>query len=470
MQNIINNEVLKWFYEISKIPRGSGNMVKIADYCENFAKERNLCCIRDEFNNIIIKKPAAKGYENISPVILQGHLDMVCEKEKGYEIDFLNDPIKLKVEGDFLSAEGTSLGADNGIAVAYIMAVLDSDKISHPPIEAVLTVDEEIGLLGASSIDLSSLNSKRLINIDIEDEGVFTVGCAGGARADITLPVSRESKEGTIYTIEISGLLGGHSGVQIDKNRGNSNVLMGRLLNNLSDVRIISLNGGMKDNVIPSRTTAEIMAENIDDAIELFGQIIKNELRASDGGVTVTFKKEQGSANVTDEKSTKDMIFLLNALPNGILKMSAEIKDLPETSLSMGILNLNQEELKIGYALRSSVESLKTALIEKITVISEYAGAKVEISGIYSGWEYDSNSKLRKTLVSVFKRMYNKEPVVEAIHAGLECGVFCEKIKGLDCISIGPDMYDIHSTDERVSISSVMRTWDFIKEILKELN
>ena len=398
---------------------------------------------------------------------------MVCEKREDCEIDFLKDPLRLKVDGDYIYAEGTTLGADNGIAVAYSLAVLESDEIEHPPIEAVFTVDEEIGLLGAGSIDLSMLKSKRLINMDIEDEGVFTVSCAGGATVCCELPLDFKVVKGNIYKITLSGLKGGHSGAEIDKNRGNSNVLMARLLNKLAishDISVSEISGGLKDNAIPVKTVAVIVTNSdIDEIIEEYNRILKNEYRTSDEGVYVSFEKTSGELNSSDFESSKKLIFLLNSLPEGIQKMSAEIEGLPETSLNMGKLNTENNIVTMSFSVRSAIETAKEALIEKIKTITEFAGGKISVSGIYSGWEFNKDSLLRKTMEDEYKKMFGKVPVIEAIHAGLECGMFTEKIKGLDCISIGPDIIDIHTPMERASISSIKRTWEFLKEVLKNL-
>ena len=473
LSNIEPKEVLYWFEEISKIPRGSGNMEGISNFCEKFAKERNLFCIKDEHGNVIITKEATSGYENREAVILQGHLDMVCEKKEDCDIDFLKDPLRLKVEGDYIYAEGTTLGADDGVAIAYILAILNSDDISHPPIEAVLTVDEEIGLLGAGSVDLSMLKSKRLINLDIEEEGVFTVSCAGGATVTCTLPVNFKNTCGNVYTITLSGLKGGHSGAEIDKNRGNSNVLMARLLNKLninSDILVSEIKGGLKDNAIPVKTTAKIVTkDNLDEIIINYNKILKNEYQTSDADVFVSFEKTKDKIMAADRESTDKIIFLLNSLPDGIQKMSADIEGLVETSLNMGKLLTEKDSVVMSFAVRSSVETEKEALIEKIKTITEFAGGKIDVSGVYSGWEYNKDSSLRKIMVNEYKKMYNKEPVIEAIHAGLECGMFTQKIKGLDCISIGPDIFDIHTPMERASISSLKRTWEFLKAVLKNV-
>lgn len=473
LSNINPKSVLYWFEEITKIPRGSGNMEKISSFCEEFAKKRNLFCLRDEFNNIIIKKPGTSGYENSEPVIIQGHLDMVCEKKNGVDFNFETDPLKIKIEGDFITADGTTLGADNGIAVAYALALLDSNELEHPELEVLLTVDEEIGLLGAACVDMSSLKGKRLINIDIEDEGVFTVGCAGGSNVDCMLPVNRENFDGYIYEISVSGLQGGHSGVEIDKNRANSNVVAARLLNHLSkicELRVFGFEGGMKNNVIPVKTDFTIVTDKACDCvIEDFDKIVKNEYKTSDKDIAVSFIKRKATLNALNKESTNKIIFLLTALPDGIQKMSADIKGLPETSLNMGISKLKEDKFILSFGLRSSVETQREALTEKLITITEFAGGTVDVSGVYPGWEYNQNSALRKIMIKVFEKMYGKKPVVEAIHAGLECGMFCNKIKGLDCISIGPDMYDIHTPMERVSISSVKNTWEFLLQVLKEL-
>lgn len=474
LENIQPKKVMAFFEDLSQIPHGSGNTKAISDYCVEFAKSHGYEYYQDSSNNIIIVCPPTAGYENSPTVIIQGHLDMVCEKDSGVDFDFTKDSLKLMVDGDFVTANGTTLGADDGIAVAMALAVMDDESIPHPRIEAVFTVDEEIGLLGATDIDASSLKGKIMLNIDSEIEGILTVSCAGGSTTKSIIPVNYTKTSGNICKLTISGLAGGHSGVEIDKNRANASVLMGRLLYALSqaaDIKICELEGGMKDNAIPSSASAVIITnDNISEIISEHDTIFKNEYKTSDSGVTVRAQllgSYQRSA--LDKKSTKAVISYLNCIPNGIQRMSAEIDGLVQTSLNLGILRLTSEALTASFSVRSSVGSEKEALNSRVALITELLGGSVEISGEYPAWEYQPHSKLRTLMAEVYREMYGEEPKIEAIHAGLECGVFCGKIEGLDCISFGPDLPEIHTPRERMSISSVKRVWEYLLEVLKRL-
>ncbi|MBE7020699.1 MAG: aminoacyl-histidine dipeptidase [Ruminococcaceae bacterium] len=475
MEAILNLEPKRVFYyfsEISKIPHGSGNTKKISDFCVEFARKEGLRYIQDEFNNVIIFKSAQNTVSD-KTVMLQGHLDMVCEKEPGYDIDFSNDPIALKVDGDWIRAEGTTLGGDDGIAIAYALAVLEDKSIVHPDIEAIFTVDEEIGLIGANSIDLTETKGNILLNIDSEQEGIFTVSCAGGATVSCVLPLNYSMSKGIGYKVCIDGLLGGHSGVEIDKYRANSNILAARLLNILCDkysIKLISLNGGLKDNAIPNLTVLEILSDSdIEDTVKEFEREVRNEFRVSDPDLKITVEKKRFEGMATDEELTLKASRLLLAQPNGIINMDLEIPGLVKTSLNMGILKTDPEKMEFSYSVRSSLKSEKSALIEKIKAVSELAGAKTNVSGEYSPWEYRADSDLRGKVTAVYERLFGKAPKYEAIHAGLECGVLAEKIDNLDAVSFGPDMPDIHTPKERASIASVKRVWDFLIELLADL-
>lgn len=476
LENLEPKSVFRFFEEMCAIPHGSGNTKQISDWCVSFAKERGLKYIQDSTNDVIIFKDGTAGYENAPALVLQGHLDMVCEKEPDCPIDFTKDGLKLAIDGDFLHAVGTTLGGDDGIAVAMTLAILDSKDIPHPPIEAVFTVDEETGMYGATDIDISMLKARRLINIDSEEEGILTVSCAGGATVDCQVPMNREMRQGTLCRIAVTGLMGGHSGIEIDKGRGNSSILMGRLLYRLSKempLHIKSLEGGQKDNAIARHTEAVLLVEEKDIAalkagVEAYAAILQHEFKTSDPGATATFEQQDACQEKTlDQASSEKAVFLLMNLPNGILAMSADIPGLVETSLNLGVLALRNDVLSAKFAVRSSVASSKEYMKERLTCISEYLGGKVSIAGDYPAWEFKKDSELRSLISSVYQDQCGKEPEIAAIHAGLECGIFSGKIEGLDCISIGPNMYGVHTSAEKISISSVERLWKLLLEVLK---
>lgn len=468
--------VFTFFEEICQIPHGSGNMEQISNFLKEFALKRNLEVIQDDFKNIIIIKEATKGYEEVEPVIIQGHMDMVTVKKPDCNIDFLKDGLHLNVEGDYLYAEGTSLGGDDGIAVAYSLALLDAQDISHPRLEVVITVDEEIGLLGATSIDLSMLKGKRLMNLDSEDEGIILTSCAGGARVKCSIPISCAHKKGIRYELIIDGLQGGHSGVEIHKERGNSNTIMGRMLDRIMkdvNVSVSTLQGGVADNVIAKSTKATIIVnsdecEKLEIIVEEFHKIMKQELASRDSNISIKFVKlEEKEEQVITRDSLKKVIVALFNMPEGIQSMSAEIHGLVQTSLNLGVLTMNKNEVILDYSVRSSVKSEKEKLVAKMESLASLLGAEIQVSGDYPAWEYKKDSKFRELLIEVYKEMYHKEPVIEAIHAGLECGILSVKIPGLDCVSLGPDMLDIHSTEEKLCITSVQRVWEYLLEVLK---
>ena len=469
--------VFSYFEDLCGIPHGSGNTRAVSDYCVSFAQAHGLEYRQDEMGNVIIIKPATPGYENAPAVMLQGHLDMVCEKDAALtELDMATTPLQLEVDGDLISAKGTTLGGDDGIAVAYALAVLAAEGLSHPRIEAVFTVDEEIGMLGAAAIDLTGLKSKFLINLDSEEEGIFLTSCAGGVTASAVLPVSRESVEGTAVELSVDGLQGGHSGVEIDKGRGNANMLMGRFLNRLSKrtaFRLLRLSGGMKDNAIPLSCQAVIVTEDaaaVSEAAAEYDTLLKHEYRTSDPGATVRASLlNQGKSQALTEESTRRAVCLLTNVPNGIQAMSMDIPGLVETSLNLGILRLEEDSLQLSFAVRSSVSSAKDAVVERLESITTAMGGSLTLAGDYPAWEYKKDSRLREILVETFRDQYGRDPEIQAIHAGVECGMLSGKIQGLDCISLGPDMTGVHTCHETLSISSVVRTWELLIEALRRL-
>ena len=473
LKEIQPREVLGFFEEMCAIPHGSGNTKAVSDWCADFARQRGLEYHQDGDNNIIIIKPATPGYEEARPVILQGHLDMVCEKEPGCAKDMATEGLDLAVEGDYIFARGTTLGGDDGIAVAMALAVLDSDRLEHPRIEAVFTVDEEIGLLGAGTLDVSPLQGRRMINIDSEEEGVFTVSCAGGNNTICTLPLVREPFSGAGLRVTVGGLAGGHSGSEIHKGRANANRLMGRLLRAAAEataLRVDAVQGGLKSNAIPVESTASLAAEDgpaAARAMERLARELENEYSATDPGLFVRVEEAPAASLPMDEVTTGRVICMLTCLPNGVQAMSPRIPGLVQTSLNLGILTCGEKELKAVFGVRSSVDSQKEMLKEQLACLMEQLGGAATYESEYTGWEYQPDSPLRELMVEVYRDQYGKEPRVEAIHAGLECGLFAGKLPGLDCVSMGPDLLDIHTPRERMSISSVQRTWKFLTEVLR---
>lgn len=473
--------VMHFFEEISAIPRGSFQEKAVSDYCVAFARERSLEVYQDKLYNVIIKKPASKGYEQHPAVILQGHLDMVCEKEPAIEHNFAQDGLKLKAEDGFISAEGTTLGGDDGIAIAYALAVLDAQDIPHPPLEAVFTVCEETGMEGAAGIDMSVLQGRLLLNLDSEEEGCILTSCAGGCRVNCTeqLPVEKLSKDMQVYRITIDGLAGGHSGCEIHKGRANANVLMARLLriflqSELS-FQMISMEGGSKDNAIPVACTARIAVSAKDSErfaafVQSFEKTVQKEFAYADNGITVTCAPwDIPVTEALTQEATGKITALMSALPNGIQAMSAELAGMVETSLNFGIAKIEQGSIMLKYLLRSSKQSAMQDLAQRMILIGSMLGVNTKVESSYPAWEYRQDSRLRSIMTEVYRKLYNAEPKVESIHAGVECGILVSKSPELDCVSFGPDILDIHTPRERMDIASVQRTYAFLLEILKAL-
>ena len=475
LQNLEPAGVFHFFEEICSIPHVSFNEKQLSDYCVAFAKERDLYYEQDELGNVIIIGEATEGYEDVEPIILQGHLDMVGDKAPGCDIDLEKDGLRLGIDGDWLYADGTTLGGDDGIAVAYGLALLDDKTIPRPRLEVVLTVSEEVGLIVASAIDLSCCKAKRLLNIDSEEEGIFTVGCAGGVRVQCDIPVKRTPESGLCLDFTFQGILGGHSGIEINNGLANANALTGRFfmaLKKVCDFEVVTLSGGVKENVIPKDASFTLLIKPEDLAVvekELadFNAEIKSEYAAADPNANLVMANAGiADAYALDNTSMDKLITALNLMPNGVQAMCIDLPGLVETSLNMGVVRLSEDNLQISLSVRSSVASAKTYIVNKLTQFTTFLGGKASTSGEYPAWPLARESKFREQCIETYKKLYGKDPEVVTIHAGLECGILSEKIPGLDCISIGPNMQDIHTVKERISISSIGRTWDFIKAIL----
>lgn len=489
-------DVFYYFEEICRIPHGSGNIEKISDYLVKFAKDRGLEHYQDKIGNVIIIKEASAGYEDHEPVMLQGHMDMVAVKKPDCDIDMRKEGLRIRVDEDRVYAEGTSLGGDDGIAVAYGLALLDSSKYKHPRIELVITVDEEVGMDGAREIDLSCCRAKTLINLDSEEEGIFLTGCAGGARVNFLMDYEETALTGIPCEVKISGLQGGHSGAEIHKERGNALCLLGRMMKLLSayaEFGIESISGGLADNAIPREAVAKLVItgyqqqgmtykageDSFDErcckalaekVIAQAGEEMAAELAEKDAEVKAEILfGAAGTRNCMDEKQSLRTAAFINVIPYGVQAMSGAMEGLVETSLNLGMLECGKGHFQSGISVRSSLESAKYALIDRLKSIAYLAGAEAEVTGDYPGWAYRKDSPLRDKMTEVFEGMFHKKPEIQAIHAGLECGLFAHKIQDLDGVSIGPDMKNIHTTEEELSVSSTERVWRFLIKLLEEM-
>ena len=502
-------KVFQYFEEICGIPHGSGNIRAISDYLAEFARKRNLEYYQDKLGNVIIIKEASKGYENADPVMLQGHMDMVAVSDKDADIDLVNEGLYLAIDGDEVYAEGTTLGGDDGIALAYILAILDSKDAEHPRLEAVFTVDEEVGMDGAKEIDLSVCRAGRMINIDSEEEGYLLAGCAGGATFQAAFPLHYTSCTAVgseTCHLTVTGLQGGHSGTEIHREPGNANLILARVIYRLmkrDGIHLVWLDGGKKDNAIPHMAEAELLIEKdvydiiYEEYLTVYEEI-KNELKLRDPGVCIRLESTDSmdiqslnvnlpeaqslevqsvelplqkaqSGKIIEDNCAKELLSLIQVMPQGVCGMSPAVQGLVETSLNLGVLTMEEDKVFLGYSVRSSVASRKEELLERMKILCEHYGASWNLHGVYPGWEYRMESPLRDTMCGIFKDMYGKDMVLQAIHAGLECGFFAEKIPGLDCVSFGPDIKDIHTTRERLSISSAKRMYEYLLEVLKAL-
>lgn len=480
LEKLEPRKVFSFFEEICSIPHGSGNMQQISNYLVNFAKNKGFKYEQDEHKNVIIIKEATKGFENVPAIILQGHMDMVAVQTLEDLKNLETEGLELCVSGDYLYAKNTSLGGDDGIALAYCLALLSDEIISHPRLEVIFTVDEEVGMDGAREIDLSLLQGKRLINLDSEEEGYLLAGCAGGGTITGNIPIKREKQKGICIEIKIENLFGGHSGVEIDKERGNALYILARVLRMLRrkiSFSLYSFYGGEKDNAIPNRAVAKILidkedgAKEFDMALRETILIIKSEFSENEPNLKIKENRlGMETLQVLRRESFDAFLRFMLFMPNGIQAMSTKFEGLPETSLNLGILKIEKEGIQLVISVRSSISSAKNELLEKIVEIIKNVEGTYRITGEYPAWEYKMESQLRDKMCKLYKEIYGKEMKVIMIHAGLECGLLCEKIEGLDCVSIGPDMKDIHTTNEKLSISSTKRVWEFLLEFIQRID
>lgn len=480
LEGLNPQRVFHFFEEISAIPRETGNCGKISDYLCDFAKSHNLKYYRDDSLNVVIYKDSNREKQNCESVILQGHMDMVCEKSFDYEAkhDFSKDGLKLSILDDYVFAKGTTLGADDGIAVAMILAVLEDNELKTPSIEALFTVDEENGMKGALSFDYSKLKGKKLINLDHEVEGEILTCCAGGRRVKCRFPVEYTVKSGIGYNIIVCGLNGGHSGVEIDKGRGNANLILGRVLHSITknmsfDIKYIG--GGLTDSAIPREAKAEIIidpkdVDTLETVIEKYSRIICNEFEGVEDNMMIYCEnKGEEEAKVLELKFKKQIGFLLNTVPDGIIKMSRKNEGLVRTSLNSGIMKLSDDYFTLIINMRSLAESEKEALSDKVQYLIETIGGEYCIETDYPAWEYCEESQLRDVTFDIFQQKFSHNPKLKGFHAGLECGVFFSRIPDVDIIAIGPDIFNIHTPKEKISISSVERTYEFVLAILEAI-
>lgn len=475
LQGLEPESVFRYFEEICAIPHGSRNTKAISDYLVSFAKAHGLRYRQDESNNVVIFAPGTCGLEDHESVILQGHMDMVCEKDAGCPLDMAVDGLDVTHDGCCIFAKGTTLGGDDGIAVAYALAILDDNTIAHPPLEVIITVDEEIGMLGAAAMDLADVKGRTMLNLDSEDEGIFTVSCAGGATCTVSLNAERKAVYGPCVRLSVEGLRGGHSGAEIHKNRANANKVMGDFLGRIQKLMplcLTSFSGGSKDNAIPRACQATVVAmgiglERINDIAAQLQQEVR-ETYDEPEALVQAFDVDALGGNALTTAATADVISLLCAAPNGVQAYCPDMPELVQTSLNLGIAKLG-DRFTATFSVRSSVNAEKEGLITKLKELADFYNGAYSQSGTYPAWEFKKDSRLRDVMVPIYTRMFGKEPKVLAIHAGLECGLLGDKMPGLDCVSIGPQMHDIHTSREKLEIASTKRTWDFLLEVLKAL-
>jgi len=466
--------VLAHFEAISQIPRGSGNEKAVSDYVADFARGLGLETIQDKWNNLIIFKPGTPGYESKDPVILQAHLDMVCEKNADTVHDFTRDPIKTYIDGDFMKARGTTLGADNGIGVALCMAFLQ-DGEAHPPLEIVLTTDEETGMDGAENLDMSQLKGRRLINLDTGDETTFVMGCAAGTTAEYTLPAQWTTLEPglTVCEIYVKGLKGGHSGEDIKKERGNALRILGHLLASLGDdVKIAKVSGGMKVNAIPRESEAIIAftdEKKAEAALEKCRQDLQEQFRISDSGLCIEWKIGGNAEKILTHEWGQKVVSSLLLIPTGVEARSLEIDDLVNASCNLGVVETSESSIKMSAMVRGAAELYNRQIERQIAALAKHMGADIKFMQRSPAWPFNPESKLLKTAVGVYSTVFKREPKFTAIHGGLECGLFSDKIPGIDIVSFGPDTHDLHTPDERLSLSSTARVCEFLQVMLREL-
>lgn len=476
LENTEPKEVFKWFYEISQIPRGSGNEKAISDFLVQFAKDRHLEVYQDKALNVIIKKAGTKGFEKSPAVILQGHMDMVCEKDSSSPHDFLKDPIKFVVKDDMLYADKTTLGGDDGIAVAYCLALLNSNDIPHPPLEVLITTEEETGMDGAMALTGEHLEGKRLLNIDSEEEGIFLVSCAGGANINVFFDIKREPVKNEAVKITVGGLLGGHSGIEIKNQRANAIKILGRILSQIKKsekINIAEIAGGSKHNAIAKDAYAVLTAENPESVLaiaEKTAEGLKAEYRTADKDLSIRAEKTAaGKKEVFTKDLTDNLIDFMMMVPDGVQYISLDIPGLVQTSLNNGILEEKDNKIKFTISIRSSVKTALDEIADIIRIQAERTGAQFVRASEYPAWEYSLESEVRDIAVATYKQLYGKEPAISAIHAGLECGLLKKTLPAVDAVSFGPNLYDVHTPNEHLNIPSAARTWKFLCAYLENL-
>lgn len=470
-------KVFEYFEMLCSVPHGSGNTKQISDLCVNFAKEHGLAYRQDEYNNVVIFKKASVGYENAEPVILQGHMDMVCAAEPDCGIDMKTDGLRLEVNGDWIKAKGTSLGGDNCIAVAIIMAILDDDKLPHPAIEALFTTDEETGMDGAMGLDVSDLKGKNLINLDSEEEGFLTVSCAGGVRAECVFPADFEEipENYSEVKITVEGLQGGHSGVDIDKGRASATQLIGRFLYKAEKelgIQLCHMSGGTFTNVIPLYCEAVVAVADdklhkLNELCNEYEKMFRFEYASVETGLTMTCSKTDGFGKMASADRSRSIFSFMLLSPYGIQAMSMDIPGLVQTSLNLGVAATEENGFVLSYSIRSSILSQKLMMVERLEELCSRFGAKFSTHAAYPGWAYRKESRLRDALSGACAAVLGKAPEITATHGGLECGLFMEKIPGLDCVSLGPNMEEVHSVRERLNISSTERLYKIVCNFLE---
>lgn len=484
MKNILEqlepNAVFKHFENICRIPHGSYNTNKLADYCIEVAEKNHLASIKDGAGNVIISLPASSGHETAAPVILQGHLDMVCEKNESSDHNFEKDPLSLNIDGDYIFADQTTLGGDDGIAIAMCLALIEDPSIIHPKTYCVFTTEEEVGMDGAYALDLTPFSDAyQMINLDSEEEGTATVGCAGGARVSCSYHLHRRNARGTIAKVTISGLGGGHSGEEIDKFGYNANILLGKVLSSISskiDYGIISLTGGNKDNAIPQTAEAEILIgatdrELLDTEISNLESMFKNMAAPIDKDMYFSVQYgENKQVEILGPDSQKLVLFVLNVVPNGVQTMNRSDENVVDTSLNLGILKTERSTLTTLFNIRSTNDNARDLLCDQLSSFANYLGGTASTTGQYPAWQKRKNSPLYDTMAKVYHSLFDKKLKRVTTHGGLECSLFANRRPDLDIVAIGPNVFDIHTPNERLSISSTQRTWKFLKAILNALS
>lgn len=472
-------KLFHFFEDVCAVPRGSGNEKGISDFLVKFAKDRGLWVYQDDSCNVIIKKGGSKGAEDKEPVMLQGHIDMVCDKRAGVEHDFTKEGIDIVLKDGVLSANGTTLGADNGVAIALMMMVLDDEDIKHPPVECVFTTEEEVGLNGAQALDKSQITARTMINMDSEEEGVATISCAGGLRVQLTRPVERTASEGTLVQIKIEGLLGGHSGTDIDKERQNANILMARMVEYLmknTDGKLVTFAGGTKDNAITRECEASLIyaekaeAEKAEKLACALAETLSEEITSTepDFGCEITLEEGQSVDSLRDEDA-KAFISAIRLAPNGVYRRNIKMDGFVVVSSNMGVVRAGEKELVIVVSPRSSVASLQEDTKERFALLAETFGFSIDYSGEYPGWDYKEDSRIREVFAESYRELFGTELRMEALHAGLECGLFSEALPGLDAIAVGPTLYNVHTPDENVPLDSFERFYELLKDVLARL-